>query len=306
MTRAARIAAYARAARIAALAGLVLVWIAGEARAAPISIAIAPGAPGVSEGGEGARSAEVLRALAETVRGLPSLVLVSGKLAPNSPAAREPDPIARAQAAGRELKAERALAVDVAPLGDGLVIYLHLVDVASGRELGSATATLADAARLPPDDRARLRGAAVRVLEPSRYVGRVKLRIDVAGAQVVLDGQPVASADQPLALAVGTHALRVTHPAYHDFLRFIDVEFDRPIDLDVALSAYPLSEGQMTEHLKAAAIVVPARLGAPQRERKWRWWVLGGSLLAVAGGTVALVWALRPSVHQDLIVDYRH
>jgi len=238
------------------------------------------------------------------VRALPSLSLVTAKGAPV--ALREVDPIARAQALGRELKTERALAVDLAPLGEGLVVYLHLVDVASGGELASGTVTVTEAARLSPDDRARLRGAAVRVLDPSRFVGRVKLRLDVAGAQAVLDGQPITLGAAPLELPVGTHALRVTHPAYHDFLRFIDVEFDRTVELDVALSAYPLSEGQMTEHRRAVAEVAAAPPPAKKPPRTWRWWVIGASVAAAAVGIGVGVWFARPSVRQDLVVDYRH
>jgi hypothetical protein len=271
-----------------------------------IKIAIAPG-PGEGEGVERAQ-AEVVHALAETVRSLASLELTAGKR--GSPSSREADPFARAQAVGREQAAERALAVDVAPLGDGLVVYLHLVETSSGRELGAGTITLAEShVPLAAGDRTRLRGGAVRVLAPERYTGRVKLHVDVAGAQVVLDGQPLKSqtqaADQTLELVVGTHALRVTHPAYHDFLRFIDVEFDKTFELDVALSAYPLSEGQMTER-RQQVILVPAPQDPTRPPRRWRWWLLGGGIAVVAAGTIGLVYALRPSVHQDLVIDYRH
>ena len=142
--------------------------------------------------------------------------------------------------------------------------------------------------------------------DASRFVGRVKLRLDVAGAQAVLDGAPIALGPQPLELPVGTHALRVTHPAYHDFLRFIDIEFDRTLELDVALSAYPLSEGQMTEHRRAVIESAAAPPPSKKPARTWRWWVLGASLVALAGGTIAAVYLARPSVHEDLVVDYRH
>jgi hypothetical protein len=292
---------------LAAWTVAALVAAASVARAAPppparTTIAIAPGAGEPDATRPKNEAGEVLRELAEAVRALPSLSLVTPKGA--SSVLREADPIARAQALGRELKTDRALAVDLAPLGDGLVVYLHLVEVQTGVELGSANATLVDAAHLPPDDRARLRSAAVRVLEPARYVGRVKLRLDVAGAQAVLDGAPIVPGVQPLELAVGTHALRVTHPAYHDFLRFIDVEFDRTLELDVALSAYPLSEGQMTEHRRA---VVEAAAPPPSKPpRTWRWWVIGASVAAVAAGIGVGVYFARPSVHQDLVVDFHH
>jgi hypothetical protein len=90
-------------------------------------------------------------------------------------------------------------------------------------------------------------------------------------------------------LPVGTHALRVTHPAYHDFLRFLDVEFDKTLGVDVNMALYPLAEGEMTER---------QRRGLPVTRRHlpwWRtWWALTLAGVAITGVTVGVVWLARP------------
>ena len=105
-------------------------------------------------------------------------------------------------------------------------------------------------------------------MRPDRHLGTLNLKVDVPGAVVQIDGRRPASTSGPFELAVGTHALRVTHPAYRDFLRFVDIEFDRPLSIDVALSAYPLAEGEMTEKLRKKV--------GPKVKRPWwqSWWAI--------------------------------
>src|SRR5205814_1011917 len=70
-------------------------------------------------------------------------------------------------------------------------------------------------------------------------VGALALRVDVARATVFVDGQRVGESPvAPLSVSVGTHALRVTHPSYRDFVRFVEVRFSERTDLPVNLSAY--------------------------------------------------------------------
>jgi hypothetical protein len=51
----------------------------------------------------------------------------------------------------------------------------------------------------------------------------------------------VASPRGELTLPVGAQAVRVTHPEYHDFVRFIDVEFGKTTDVAVDLQQYPIA-----------------------------------------------------------------
>jgi hypothetical protein len=179
------------------------------------------------------------------------------------------------------------------------VVYLQALDVGSGRSLGSTTVSLGSGSTRAPDDRDALRAALVRILDPARYVGRVALKLDVQGAQLEVDGKSVAPGT--IELPVGTHALRGTHPAYHDFLRFLDVEFDKTLNIDVNMAMYPLAEGEMTER---------ARRGLPPLPRKkvpwWRsWWALSLSGAIITGVTAGAVLLARPSITGDASVAYR-
>jgi hypothetical protein len=187
----------------------------------------------------------------------------------------------------------------VARHGDGAVLYLQALD-SEGQSLASTTAAFTSTGEPTADEKAALRGAIVRVLDPARYTSRVTLRIDVAGAEVQVDGRPLAvDPSAGIELPVGTHALRVTHPAYRDFLRFVEVEYDQPVTLAVALSAYPRAEGEMAERARRAA------LPAPNNPRVWRWWLTGAAgLLAIGGLTVGVVFGTRPGIASDRAVHY--
>jgi hypothetical protein len=281
-------------------AALLLV-AASAAAAPPLRVAILP----LREAGLSGDEVQTLEhALVESVASLPNASVANlskeGRLTAPRAALTEPQPSARAQALAREVSATRALVCDVARLGDGVVVYLQAIDPKSSQSLGSTTASLSQAHALPPADRAALRGALVRVLDPSRWVGRVTLKLDVKGAQVLVDGRPAGDFTKPIELPVGTHALRVTHPAYHDFLRFIDVPFDETVTLDVPLAAYPLAEGEMAERAKKSA---PS---APPKPLPWyrRWYALAAAGVILTGLTVGIVYAARPDLPGDRSLRY--
>jgi hypothetical protein len=252
----------------------------------------------------GPASARIEAALVEAAQTLPGFFvanLAGARLAgPKRADARlETQPAARAVALGREVNAARAVAVEATPLGDGLVVYLQALEVPSGRAIGSTTLSLGGGSARAPGDRDAMRAALMRILDPHRYTGRVAVRVDVQGAVVQLDGRPVYAPTTEL--PVGTHALRVTHPAYHDFLRFIDVEFDKTLTVDVNLAAYPLAEGEMSEQQRRA-------LGPVARKKLpwWRtWWALTLAGVALTGVTVGVVWLARPWLdHGDATTPY--
>jgi hypothetical protein len=131
--------------------------------------------------------------------------------------------------------AQLVISGEVGGLGDSKVVYLAAIE--GGKELRSTTLAVGAA-----DDGTAARGAAVRLLDPDRYRGTLRLAIDVGGATVYINGSRVTpSATGELALPVGTQAVRVTHPEYHDFVRFIDVEFGRTTDVPVGMQQYPIS-----------------------------------------------------------------
>lgn len=264
------------------------------ARAAPpIRVAVLP----LRESAAGAATARLEAALAEALPLLPGVSAVNlsnGKFtSPRKGEGRlESQPSARALSLGRELGAQRVVAVEATPLGDGLVIYVQALEVASGHALASTTFALTGGATRAPGDRDAARAALTRALAPALYVGRLDVKLDVPGSEVQVDGRPSHSG--LVELPVGTHALRVTHPAYHDFLRFLDVGFDQTLPVAVNMAAYPLAEGEMTES---------QRRGLPLNTRHlpWyrRWYSVVGAGLVLTGVTIGVVWLARPGLHDD-------
>jgi hypothetical protein len=269
------------------LLALAIVLVPSLSVAAPPRLAICP--PHEALGAAGARIDGALAEAAQALPGFSVANLANGKLTgPRKGDARlETQPAARALAFGKELGASRAVAVEATPLGDGLVVYLQALEVPSGRAVGSTTLSFAGGATRAPGDRDVMRAALMRILDPGRYTGRLQVRVDVQGAIVQVDGHPAQAG--LIELPVGTHALRVTHPAYHDFLRFLDVEFDKTQPVDVNMALYPLAEGEMTER---------QRRGLPVMHKKvpwWRtWWALSLAGVALTGVTVGVVWLARP------------
>jgi hypothetical protein len=191
--------------------------------------------------------------------------------------------------------AQRTLTAEVARIGEGRVLYLGASE--SGKPIGSTSATLgSESGELSAADKKAVRAAVVRLLAPERHVGRLACKVDVPGAVVMLDGNPQSGPN--FEAPVGTHALRVTHPAYRDFLRFVDVAYDDTLNVDVALSAYPLTEGEMAEKLKKPA---------PAKKTPWyrSWWLLSITGVALTGATIGIVWAVRPGFGFDQKIDYR-
>jgi hypothetical protein len=279
---------------------IVLCICTTNARAAgPIRVAVLP----LRESAAGAATPRLEAALAEALPLIPGVTAVNlsaGKFtAPRKSEGRlESQPSARALTLGRELGAQRAIAVEATPLGDGLVIYVQALDVSSGRSLGSTTFALEGGATRAPADRDAARGALTRVIDASRYVGRLDIKLDVKGAVVQVDGRPAHAGI--VELPVGTHALRVTHPAYHDFLRFLEVGFDQTLPVAVNMAAYPLAEGEMTES---------QRRSWPINTRKlpWyrRWYSVAGAGIVLTGVTIGVVWLARPGVHDDSSATFK-
>jgi len=145
--------------------------------------------------------------------------------------------------AGALVGARYVVASELGGLGDAQVVFMKAVDVANRKELASTTLEVGDEI-----SRDAARAAAYRLLRPGDYVGRLQLAIDVEGATVYVDGKAVkVTKDAPLALSVGTHALRITHPEYRDFVRFVEVGFDENKSLDVGMQAFPIITSEMKQ-----------------------------------------------------------
>lgn len=233
-------------ARLLAAAG-VLTAIAAPARAQRVErvVAVAPLTTLGSEDSSPATralTAQIEAALAAVpgTRVIRAAQVAAAVRAARRPALRacEGEPACLA-GVGALVGAELVVAGEVGGVGDARIAYLAAVEVAGARELRSTTLALAARGQPAADDGAR--GAAVRLLDPAAYRGALQLAVDVAGATIFVDGArttPDRSGEIPL--AVGTHAVRVTHPAYRDFVRFLDVRFATTTAVPVALQQFPV------------------------------------------------------------------
>ena len=181
---------------------------------------------------------------------------------------------------GALVGAQIVIAGEVGGLGESQVVYLSATDVAAGKELRSTTLTVG-----AKDDGGGAGGAAVRLLDPERYRGDVHFTIDVSNATVFVNGTKVALGPKGnLALPVGTHAVRVTHPEYHDFVKFVSVGFGRTTEVPVGMQQYPIVQhdiaGKPTNRDTIEYIDPPL----------WRrWYVVGPAAIGVAILTAIIV-----------------
>jgi hypothetical protein len=185
---------------------------------------------------------------------------------------------------GKLVGAQLVVSGDVGGLGESRVVYLTATDVSAQRLVRSTT--LAVGAK--GVDPATAQGAAVRLLDPDKYTGTIRLAIDVPNANVFVNGSRVTpSAKGELVLPVGTQAIRVTNPEYHDFVRFVDVTYGKPVDVAVGMQQYPIIEknvrGAPTSRDKVEYIDPPL----------WRRWYVTGPVAAALAITVGVIWYER-------------
>ena len=171
---------------------------------------------------------------------------------------------------GKLVGAQVVVTGEVGGLGESKVVYLGATDVAAGHELRATTLELG-----AKDDAG---GAVVRLLDPDRYRGTIHFTIDAPGAHVFVNGAQVELTGKgELALPVGTQAIRVTHPEYHDFVRFVDVPYGKTLELPVGMKQYPMIErdvkGLPTSRDKIEYIDPPLYR---------RWYITGPAALGLA------------------------
>ena len=143
---------------------------------------------------------------------------------------------------GQLVSADYTVFGEVGGLGNAQVIYLKLVDVKAAREVRSTVLEL-DGTRVADVES---RAAATRLFAPARYVGQVVVASNVKGASVYVNGELIARTPaRPISLPVGSHALRVTHPEYRDFVRFVEIGFAGREQVDVQLVPYDAVSGDI-------------------------------------------------------------
>jgi hypothetical protein len=184
---------------------------------------------------------------------------------------------------GKLVGAQIVISGEVGGLGDSKVVYLGATDVGTSKELRSTT--LAIGAK---EDGGGPAGAVIRLLDPDRFRGTLHLAIDVSGATIYVNGtKTTPSAKSEIVLPVGTQAVRVTHPEYHDFVRFIDVAFGRTTEVPVGMQQYPIIRRDLAGKPINRDQVVYID---PPRWR--RWYVVGPAAVGLAILTGVIVGAV--------------
>jgi len=184
---------------------------------------------------------------------------------------------------GKLVGAQIVIAGEIGGLGEAKIVYLGATDVGASKELRSTTLAIGTT-----HDGDGPQSAVVRLLEPDRYRGTVHVAMDVTGATVYVNGTRTAlSPKSELSLPVGTQAVRVTHPEYHDFVRFIDVGYGKTTDVTVSMQQYPIVRRDLQGRPISRDQVVYA--GPPW----WRrWYVVGPAAVGLAVVTGVVVAAI--------------
>jgi hypothetical protein len=195
--------------------------------------------------------------------------------------------------AGQRVGADVVVAGDVGSLSGAYMVYLKLVD--GGKVARTVNGVLDPQKRGLRDT---VRGLAFQLLAPEQHVGTIEVKVDVPNAWIYLDGHRVARSPRGSLerIKVGTHALRVTHEAYRDFVRFVKVGFRETREIQVELSAFPVGSGRMK--------LVKDHGSRPlsDSELPWyrRWWAVAGfGAVVLAATTTAVALLANRSISRD-------
>jgi hypothetical protein len=180
---------------------------------------------------------------------------------------------------GKLVGAQLVIAGQIGGIGNSRVVYLNATEVATAKELRSTTLGLG-----ANEDPTAPAAAIVRLLDPGKHRGTLHFAIDVSGATVFVNGtRAKLTRNSDLSLEVGTQAIRVTHPEYRDFVRFIDVPYGKTVDVAIGLTQYPIVrrdiQGNPINRDRQLVIEPPIYR---------RWYVVAGGavLLALISGAI--------------------
>ncbi|MEM6532024.1 MAG: PEGA domain-containing protein [Myxococcota bacterium] len=157
---------------------------------------------------------------------------------------------------------------NLAGLGDERVINLRHLSARTGKTLGS------QAVQASGDEReliVQIRGAAVQLLAPERYVGTVRFDVPAPGIQVIVDGDLLGSS--PLAkptveLSVGRHAVEASGEGRVPFSEMVEVRYGEVRTITIDLPPNTLFVGGET----------------PYYARWWTWTLAGAGVAGLGLG----------------------
>lgn len=188
-------------------------------------------------------------------------------------------------ALGRHLKARYVVAGNLASLGSSYVVTLKLVDARKGRSIRRISQPLSGE---PEKLIEAVRVAAYRLLAPDKLLGSIQVVVNMAGASIFLDGR--LSGTSPLKspltdLKVGVHLLKITHPQHLDFVKKVEVRFQKTTIVRVNL----------VKPKPMKAVVVPVPKGPITMDSpvpfygKWWFWTLTSVAAVALGVTLGVV-----------------
>ncbi len=144
---------------------------------------------------------------------------------------------------GQILGVPLVVAGDITPVGRGFTIYLKLYDMNQKKVIRSVSGVVSGKEK---EHRESLLELSYRLVAPEKHTGFLKVNVDVKGAEIYINGEKKGTSPTDLLeLKAGTHNIRVTHPSYHDFLRFFDLQFGRTITIEANLKRYPVLSSTM-------------------------------------------------------------
>lgn len=192
-------------------------------------------------------------------------------------------------AIGRSLKAKTIISGTLASLGQDYVVTLKAVDAASGTSVRRISETLSG-------EREQLieavRVAAYRLLRPEQLRGSLQVLVNIAGATIYLDGQRMGVSPLRAALTnleVREHSLRIAHPEFVDFIRKVNVRFQKTSLVRVTLNRPKADLARPVDGSRLPPVV--KNRPTPWYSSWWFWTVVG--VVAVGAGTAVGLFVPR-------------
>jgi len=205
---------------------------------------------------------------------------------------------------GAKARVSRVVAGDISRLGTGFALSLRVVDVQRRTVLKRASSVVTGN---PKQRSLALQEVVIRLLAPKRYRGNLDVHVDVQGAHIFMDGVLYGTSPQHMfSVPAGPHALRVTHPAYHDFLHFVHVPFHKTVRISANLQAFPILTGSISSRRKSITVVEGGKGPVSYRPLPWyrKWYVVtavavGALILAGTATAVAVSLTNRQFLDTD-------
>ncbi len=250
-----------------------------------------------------AATAEIRTPLAAAIAAVPGIELIADRVVEHAvKRARRPElracdgkPDCLAEL-GKLVGADQVVYGELGGLGDVQVVYLKLVSSADAKEVRATSLELG--AGIEGEHAAR--AAAFRLLDPDRYVGSLVVDTKVAKAAIYVDGRLVAHTPTgPLTLPVGTHALRVTHPEFRDFVRFVTIEFGTEERVKTDLAKYKVVSSDI--HAVPHGQSGPRVIYQGEQRTPWyrRWYSIAGFSAVTLIGSAIVVGLISNGIDAD-------